>query len=245
MRILLIAPTVDTCYEHVPPLGLMNLFLIGRELRCDMELLDLSTHSYKKSLAKILSKSYDLIGISCNFTNAAPYCVRYAKDIKLKYPNTIVVSGGNHATLAPEDLLFNSYDYIIYGEAEASFREFLQRLLNKKSLRDLRGIFYLEDGKIIKNPPYESISDLDTLPFNDFSEFNLESYFKWARMRYMNIETSRGCIYNCAFCATVKMWGHQCRHKSARRILEEFKIAKKNTMILLWMNKISVIFANY
>ncbi|MCX5701661.1 MAG: radical SAM protein [Candidatus Omnitrophica bacterium] len=228
MKILLAAPSVDTCYEYVSALGLMNLHLIGKELGCDMELIDLSTYSYKKGLAQILSRQYDLIGISCNFTNAAPYCMRYAKDIKEKYPDTIVISGGNHATLAPEDLLLNSYDYIIYGEGEASFKEFLHRHLNKQSVKDLKGLYYLEDGKIVKNPPREPIEDLDTLPFNDYSEFNLKPYFKWAKMRYINIETSRGCIYNCAFCATVKMWGHRYRHKSPKRILDEFKVAKRN-----------------
>lgn len=41
------------------------------------------------------------------------------------------------------------------------------------------------------------------------------------------METSRGCIYNCSFCSTVKMWGHKYRHKSPSRILEEFKIAER------------------
>lgn len=227
MRVLLVSPTVDTCYEYVLPLGLMNLYLIGEKLGCQMELLDLSKYSYKKGLERILSKSYDVIGISCNFTNSVPYVVRYAKDIKNKYPVTMLISGGNHATLVPEDLLFNDYDYIVYGEGETSFKEFLQRLLSGKPLKDLKGLCYLEEGKVAKNPPRESISDLDTLPFNDYCRFDLQPYFKWTKIRYLNIETSRGCIYNCAFCATVKMWGHKFRHKSPQRIVEEFAIAKR------------------
>ena len=121
------------------------------------------------------------------------------KDIKQKYPNTMIISGGNHATLAPKDLLFNGYDYIIYGEAEVSFKEFLLNILSGKSVRGLKGLCYLEDGKIVKNPSHEPIVDLDTLPFNDYSEFDLESYFRWSKLRYLNIQTSRGCIYDCAF----------------------------------------------
>jgi len=227
MKVLLVIPTVDTCYERVPSMGLMNLYLIGKELGCDMELMDLTEFSYRKGIEKILDKEYDLIGISCNFTNAAPYCMQYAKDIKAKHPETIVISGGNHTTLVPEDLLFNNYDYAIYGEGELTFKEFLVRLLNKKPIKDLKGIYYMQDGKIIKNSSQEQIEDLDTLPFNDYSEFDLEPYFKKSGLRYISMETSRGCIHNCAFCSTVKMWGHKYRHKSPRRILEEFKIAKK------------------
>jgi len=227
MKILLVVPSVDTCYEHVLPLGLMNLYLVGKQLGCDMELLNLSQDSYRVGLAKILSKKYDLIGISCNFVNAAPYAMRYAKDIKQKYPATTVISGGNHATFVPEDLLFNGYDYIVCGEGEEGFKELVFWLLNGKYIRDLKGLCYLDDGKIIKNRSRELIKNLDTLPFNDYSEFDLEPYFKWAKMRYINIETSRGCIYNCAFCSTVKMWGHKYRYKSPQRIVEEFKVAKK------------------
>jgi radical SAM superfamily enzyme YgiQ (UPF0313 family) len=183
MRILLVAPSVDTCYEYVSALGLMNLYLIGRKLGCAVEILDLSRDSYKNGLKKILSKQYDLIGISCNFTNSAPSCMSYAKDIRQQYPGTMIIAGGNHATLAPQDLLFNGYDYVLYGEAEASFGDFLSRLINKKQLKDLDGLCYLEGGRIVKNKPYAPIEDLDVLPFNDFSEFDLEPYFKWAKMR--------------------------------------------------------------
>jgi len=227
MKILLVIPTVDTCYERVPSMGLMNLYLIGKRLGCDMELMDLTDISYRRGLARILSKKHDLIGISCNFTNAAPFCMQYAKDIKEKYPDTLVISGGNHATLAPEDLLLNKYDYIVYGEGEITFEEFLMRLLRAEPVEDLKGLYYLRNGRIVKNPPREQIENLDTLSFNDYSEFDLEPYFKRSGLRYISMETSRGCIHNCAFCSTVKMWGHKYRHKSPRRILEEFKIAKK------------------
>ena len=227
MKVLLVIPTVDTCYERVPSMGLMNLYLIGKELGCDMELIDLTEVSYRKGLEKILSKEYDLIGISCNFTNAAPYCMQYAKDIKGEYPDTMIISGGNHATLVPEDLLCNEYDYIVYGEGELTFKEFLIKFLHKESVEGLKGLCYLRNGKIVKNPPCEPIENLDTLPFNDYSEFDLEPYFKRSGLRYISMETSRGCIYNCAFCSTVKMWGHKYRHKSPQRILEEFKIAKR------------------
>jgi len=230
MDVLLVLPTVDTCYERVASLGLMNLYLIGKKIGCNMGYLDLTEISYTRGLKRILSKQYDIIGISCNFTNAAPYCMKYAKDIKKKYPNTVVISGGNHATLVPEDLMFNGYDYIIYGEGEITFEKFIEKFMQGENVKNLKGIYYLNDGKIIKNPAREKIKDLDTLPLNDYSEFNLEPYFKKSGLRYVSLETSRGCIYNCAFCSTVKMWGHEYRHKSARRILEEFKIVKSKQL---------------
>lgn len=226
MKVLLVSPTVDTNYERVPCMGLMNLYLVGKNAGYDMELVDFTETSYQKGLGRILSKRYDLIGISCNFTNAVFSCMRYAKDIKKKYPDTVVISGGNHASLVPQDLLFNGYDYIVYGEGELTFSEVLCRLTKGKELKDLKGIYYLRNEEIVKNPPQALIEDLDTLPFNDYSEFDLTPYFRRSGLKYISMETSRGCIYNCAFCSTVKMWGHKFRCKSPQRILEEFKVAK-------------------
>lgn len=227
MKVLLVIPTVDTCYERVPSMGLMNLYLVGKQLGHDMTLMDLTEMPYRRGLNMILSRRYDIIGISCNFTNAAPYCMEYAKDIKEKYPDTMVISGGNHATLAPEDLLYNAYDYIVCGEAEATFTDLLSMLSNNRAIDEIAGISYLKGERIVRNRLREPIGDLDSLPFNDYSEFDLEYYFKRSGIRYISMETSRGCIYNCAFCSTVKMWGHRYRHKSARRILAEFKVAQR------------------
>ncbi|MFA5163771.1 MAG: radical SAM protein [Patescibacteria group bacterium] len=227
MKVLLTVPAVDTCYERVPSIGLMNLYLIGKRLGCDIELLDISDLPYQRGLRRLLAKRYDVIGISCNFTNAAPYCMQYAREIKEKYPDTLVISGGNHATLVPEDLLFNKYDYILYGEGELVFADFIGRILKGKPADDMSGIFYLKGGKIIRNAPRQPIEDLDTLPFNDYSDFDLEYYFRRSGLRYISMETSRGCIYNCSFCSTVKMWGHRYRHKSPERVLSEFRVAGK------------------
>lgn len=227
MKVLLVMPTVDTCYERVPSMGLMNLYLIAKKLSCDVELLDLSTDPYKRGLEQILAKRYDLIGISCNFTNAAPYCMRYAKDIKSKYPNTVVISGGNHATLVPKDILYNGYDYIIYGEGELTFEQFLQKMKQGEDVYGLKGIMYLKNNEIVKNEQQDLIMNLDALPFNDYSEFDLKPYFKHSGLRYISMETARGCIYNCSFCSTVRMWGHAFRHKSPRRIVDEFKVVEK------------------
>ena len=116
LRILLVSPSGQTRFEYCPSIGLMNLFLIAVKLGCEVELLDMTWLSYRKSLSKLTEKQYDLVGISCSFTNTAPYCMKYARQIKNKYPNTMVISGGIHATFVPEDLLSNQYDYVLYGE---------------------------------------------------------------------------------------------------------------------------------
>ena len=226
MNVLLVSPNVDVCLERTPSMGLMNLYLVAEQAGCSVEWLDLTEATYAEGLERILSGQYDVIGISCNFTNSAPYCMSYGREIRRERPDAILVSGGNHATLVPEDLLHNGYDYVVCGEGEVTFQEFLRALMSGDSVRDLEGLCQMVDGEIVTNPPRELIEDLDTLPLNDYSRFDLEECFTSSGLRHISMETSRGCIYNCAFCTTVKIWGRRHRHKSPERILEEFRIAK-------------------
>ncbi len=227
MRVLLVVPAVDTCYEYVPPMGLMNLFLIARGLGCEVSLLDLSLDSGRRALERLTEREYDLVGVSCNFTNALPSAALYARHIKARWPKTLVVAGGNHATLVPEDLLTREYDGVIRGEGEETFRELLSCLGAGRSWRDVPGLCYRNGEALVNTAERAPIPDLDALPLNDYSAFDLKPYFAWAGIRYLNIETQRGCLYHCAFCATVRMWGNRIRLKSPARVVEEFRIARR------------------
>ncbi len=226
MNILLAAPSAQTRFEYFPSIGLMNLFLIAKDLGCHVEYLDLTEDSYAKGVDRILENQYDLVGVSCSFTNTAPYCMTYARKIKAKFPDTEVIAGGIHATFVPEDLLFNQYDAVVYGEGELTFKRFLRQRLKGESVKHLEGICRLQDGRVIKNPPAERIENLDDLPVNDYTHFDMEPYFKRAGIRLIQMMTSRGCRFNCRFCSTVRMWGRH-RQQSARRMVREFLTAKQ------------------
>ncbi len=234
-RILLVNPNVDTCYEYVSCLGLMSLYLTAHQLGCGVELMDLSLYPERQSAGLLCKKEYDIVGISCNFTNAAPFCMGYAARIKEKYPRTTVIAGGNHATFAPDDLLSNGYDYVLAGEGEATFKAFIEAWTAGDDVRRLDGVVYRRDGSLVRNPARRLIADLDALPLNDYSRFDLRPYFERGGARYIIMETSRGCVYDCAMCSTVKMWGRVFRHKSPERIAEEFAIAKRARVDFVFM----------
>ena len=234
MKILLVQPNIDTCYEYASTLGVRNLFLLCKDSH-DAEFYDASTDSYNHAIKKILKKEYDIIGISAQFTNAIPYCIDYAKEIKKHYPSTIIIGGGNHATMAPEDLLNNNFDYVVRGEGELTFLELLNALDNKKDCAQVNGIAFLQNGQIRQTPPREIIQDLDSLPVIHPDGFDDVRINNFAGIKYLNIETSRGCPYNCSFCTTSIMWGHQYRYKSAERVLLEFKLAKEHHVNFIWL----------
>lgn len=224
--ILLVSPSSETRFEPVPHIGLMNLFLIAEELGCAVELADLTTLSHSRAVRRMLEKRYDIVGVSCSFTSSAPYFMRYAREIKERHLDTLVVGGGHHASFVPEDLLGNGYDLVVLGEAELTWRELLERFKEGRSLADLRGTAVLKNNEVHENEPRDLIEDLDTLPFNDFSRFDLTPYFKRAGLPYLHMMTSRGCVYRCKFCSSVRMWQCRFRAQSPARVLKEFHAAK-------------------
>jgi len=148
--------------------------------------------------------------------------MEYGKALKETFPDTILVAGGQHATFAPEDLLENGYDAVVFGEGELTWQELLERAQAGRSFLDIKGVCYLREGQVHRNEPRDYMPDLDVLPVFSTTEFDYEPYFKVSGFKQVGIITSRGCVHKCAFCSTVGMWGRKFRCQSAERIVAEF-----------------------
>ncbi|MDD5067208.1 MAG: radical SAM protein [bacterium] len=146
---------------------------------------------------------------------------------KLK-DKVIVLYGGPHATALPEDSLKNSaIDIIISGEGEETILE----ILKNRKWPDIRGITYKENNGIRVNAVQPFIKDLDTLPFPDFSIYDISRYHCSRLVSrgtpVLHMETSRGCPAGCTFC-NKNIYGRVFRKKSPERVLEEMKYFIRN-----------------
>ena len=59
--------------------------------------------------------------MTCQFTNAAVFGLRYAAAIKKKYPGTFVITGGNHATCQYGRVPFGALRPILGGNRLPQF----------------------------------------------------------------------------------------------------------------------------
>ncbi len=144
------------------------------------------------------SVKYDLVGITC-MTQQATRVYQIAD--RWKKQSVPVVIGGIHATILPEEVKDHA-DSVVIGEGENVWNE----LINDASKNELK-------------PFYRStqLTDLKKLPVPRYDLLRNKNYGgHW-------IQTTRGCPFNCNFCASSRIFGNKYRHKSIDQVIAEIE----------------------
>lgn len=138
-----------------------------------------------------------VVGIG-SWTHLTPFAIEMAKVIKSRNPNVFVVLGGSNPTVLPDETLQIAphVDCLIRGEGEHTLLELVRALDSGKNWKKIKSISFLDDGKVINNPPRDAIKKIDTLPIIDF-----ENFIDFKAPNSFYLMTSRSCPYNCIFCS--------------------------------------------
>ena len=153
------------------------------------------------------------------FTNAAIYSYELMNMIK-PYCELLIV-GGPHATACPEEVLEKGADIAFIGEAEISFKKFLDAIDSKKSFKKIKGVVYKDKEKIVNNGNAEIIHDLDSIPLPDKKINRKTDYVKVKNEinNFGQILSTRGCPGKCTYCFSLF---EKCfRVMSAKKVFEE------------------------
>ncbi len=160
----------------------------------------------------------DLVGIS-SITRTQPPAYELARDLKSLNPKIWTVFGGPHVTALPEEALEYG-DVVVRREGDASLVELVERLAEDREdpfLEDLQGISYRDrNGCIHHNPdrPFLTSEALSALPFPVYPEAVREG------INNNVVVTSRGCPFQCEFCAVISQFGSGYRYLDVDRSVE-------------------------
>lgn len=229
MKIGLINPANEYVEKQLP-LGLAYLasYILSKNDDVNVQVLDAAIAS-KKEIASFISEQYDLVGMSVTSFSYRD-ALKLVRALKENNLNVLIVFGGPHVSLMRGQLLQEPLiDVAVYGEGEITFDEIIESVrknkkrLNTEHLQTIEGLIYRNNDEIIVNPQREYIKDLDTLPFPAFHLFPMKRY----PGKYPMI-TSRGCPFNCVFCASPKMWARRWRARSAKNIIAEVQYIIKH-----------------
>ncbi|HEY3151222.1 MAG TPA: radical SAM protein, partial [Candidatus Binatia bacterium] len=178
--------------------------------------------SFDEIEAEIAELNPDVVGISSLFTPYFREALEIAARVKQRTA-AVVVMGGSHASAAPESLLASPHvDYVICGEGEKGFVEFLRHTLNQKPLEEVPNLAYKRNGTIVLNPLVDNFP-IDDLPFPDLSDFAPPAYTLAGKPMTFMI-TSRSCPHKCSFCSVHTTFGKTYRRRSLENVLEEIEL---------------------
>jgi len=158
----------------------------------------------------------DIVGISSMSKN---YGVAVEHARVAKQANLPVIMGGVHITELPQTFTKNM-DVGIVCEGERTIVDVMMAFLSSGSLSpaDLKGIYgiiYWDGDELIQAPERTLIKPLDWIPYPARDLVPV--------LPHTNILTSRGCPYNCAFCATSHYTRNQVRYASPEYVVGEIE----------------------
>ncbi|MHA1231064.1 MAG: B12-binding domain-containing radical SAM protein [Candidatus Helarchaeota archaeon] len=187
-----------------PPLGLLYLgeILSQEGHKIGIYDQDVTGASPVEILNWVKKQDPEVVGLS-PLSPSFEISMEIAKLIKDWNPNISIIIGNILATLC-SDLILKEYpfvDYCVRGEAEETLPELIE-IIEKNSLdklKDIRGITYSKDNKIIMTENRKPIRDLDKIPIpnRNLIDFNYQN----AGKKFTILATSRGCPFRCKFCA--------------------------------------------
>lgn len=213
---------IDTGHKRsMPHIGLGYLAAILRENGHSVQILDIAYSNAEEQVA-FLSQHYGIIGITATSFGFMT-CVKIAQKIKEKNPKQIIVVGGPHVCVARAGVLAEpSIDFAIYGEGEISLLKLVELLERNSSpaceeLQAIPALIYRSGGQAVTNPAPIRLVDLDALPFPSYEGFPMVNY------NTISLSTSRGCPFDCVYCATAAIWGAKWIARKPEKIVREIE----------------------
>ncbi|MDR3599906.1 MAG: B12-binding domain-containing radical SAM protein [Desulfosporosinus sp.] len=218
MRVLLVA--LNAKYVHTN-LALRYLRAEVRAVYPDVLLREFSINEHLDRIAEeIYEAQADVIGFSCYIWNIKEITA-LVRQLRPICPEVKFVLGGPEVSFEAKEFLLEhpEVDVLVVGEGEKTFLELLTTWQNGHEPYHVAGLAWIEQGKIVVNPPRRVAPNLNELPlpYTEKEDFT-------GRLVY--IETTRGCPFNCQYCLSATFKG--VRFLEPERFRQLFRHLLKN-----------------
>ncbi len=165
----------------------------------------------------------DLICFSAYIWNIE-FILKVSKTLKTINPDIIILCGGPEVSFDSKEYLLNSsFDFIIEGEGEDSFLEFIESFKDEKKLREVKGLYSKFDKEIFY-PGKRQGMKMDDVVFPYDNTDDLEN-------RILYYESSRGCPFRCSYC--LSSVSSEVRFKDTNKVKEELNFFIGNKVKLV------------
>lgn len=231
MKIVLVRPNYDS-HIITPPLGIGYLASSLKKNGIKAKIIDalklnLSLNEILKQIAQVRP---DAVGITC-LTSFYDEVINLSKALKQQKYKVII--GGIHPTFLPFETLSDSKaDFVVCGEGEIALVKLVKNNFRNKNIPGIYSLKNLKPGQLTSKA--EAVQNLDELPFPDWTQLDPRTYPKAPHGAVAKsfpigvIMTTRGCPYQCTFCASRRFYDLKIRHRSPENVLKEIRYLVKS-----------------
>ena len=215
-KIVLISPTATrpgfmSKFFRFPPLNLT--LLAGLAPAYDYTIIDENVESVDCKLEEI--EETDIIGLTV-MTAQAPRAYELAD--RFRRMGKTVIMGGMHVSALPEEALEHS-DAVVVGEAEGIWPQLLEDY---------------ETGKLQTIYKNKEFPDLSGLPIPRRDLLKRQNY-----LGFNTLHVSRGCPFNCSFCAVSTFFGRRYRFRPVKEVIKEIETVIQADEIRFWRKAVA------
>lgn len=167
----------------------------------------------ERVLEEIIFEKPDIVAFSCYIWNHQ-FIDMLSQLIKRVDNNIEILYGGPEVSYDCEQFLKNSYgEYLIEGEGEETYREFIKMKLDENEIAPIKGLYIKDNDKVYYGGRRCDI-DMNRLAFPYTSDDDLVN-------KIVYYEASRGCPFKCKYCLSSTM--HGVRFLDIERVKKELK----------------------
>lgn len=219
--ILLVNPPAEVpreCYDtpDYPAIGIASVagYLLKNGIECSVIDGKLARLSVDDTIEQIIGRRPRILGLTA-MTHMIVTAHKIAAAVKARCPETIVVLGGFHGSFLPERTLreFPSFDYVVVGEGEIAFHQFVRAVFEGRDPSDIQGVASRQGRTVRVNGRGETAGNLDDL--------GMPAWELFPPARMYPVMSQRGCPFGCNFCS--RPYGRKVRRRSVPHVIAEIK----------------------
>jgi len=222
-RVLLLYPPSKFQRHSNCPMGILMLAAVLEKHGFDVHILDANASRNKLTQEQIIQHVQEMKPAVIGMTLVTPL-IREAYRLAqaLKKQGHILLAGGPHATLVPEEPLAHGFDAVVKGEGEPIIVDAVKALVGEIPKENVIGWLYKDADNQVKDTGAKvMVQNIDDLPYPARHLVKPENYGPSSNPNlYGDLFSSRGCPARCAFCSG-HLFGKNFRFRSAQSILDE------------------------
>jgi radical SAM superfamily enzyme YgiQ (UPF0313 family) len=243
MRVLLISANTEQLPDPVFPLGAAYMAAVAERQGHAVATFDCCFAGDPPSAlaAAISDFAPEVVGISLRNldSSAYPQTTSYVTDyrvlvdvVRAASPAPIVLGGAGFTVMPGTLMRVLGADVGVVGEGEQAFPWVLERLAAGAPLTTTASMRCEPAGRGVTVTPTARIRQLDEAGPPLRERFDWGAYYE--RGGALNVQTKRGCVFECVFCSYPLIEGTTVRVRSPAAVVDEIAAARRATGARHW-----------